>query len=799
MTIRGGSSVSNSSLGAVGGARGTAAGALRILVEFITQYDSGAVKQLESDLASLSAQEQTAANKTLASTRALETAERRRAQAQKDIKQLVAQSAAPGKSGVVNRQLKEIQEAGILTKLGQNRLRILDSSLGLQGKLVNLVTKEARLTNGLVGFRAQLSKRDADRLAILEQQQAVEGQLTRFQQLKSDLPKKLGGLALGAVSGVFGGALIGVGFAAAEVLLDKIESGLRDIIDPARYARDAIKEVGAAIDSIADSTGGDRTKAAAEFLRNLGIAADENTIKVLAGAAAQAKAAKAVEEYIKINDIKNNSDAQQKENVKNLTNELIDQAKAEGNLQYIYKVAVTGVMQRVVDQARYEAEALELLSSWAQVAADKTAALEATQRSFAAAAQLAAFAAETLAAAISRGSQPQFDAIDSQIQSLEDSGPSARTKALEAKIEAASGGGGGGSSRNKELANIEEERQIILLRQKLRLLGANIDLEKYSGKFLLEAIKAKQAALQKEANAQDRLNRLLDLQYKMSQKLRRNEGETISEFLERRAQENRGFLEEQRDIEREKVEERLQELENKTQDEVALQELAERKKNALVKTGSDTRIKSLQKELEASRKRDREALQSRIEALRKEAEKLREGRDNAIKYADQEATQKVIIAINASKKVQDLAKIGGQIAGLNSAKAFLTTLLQSGVLTGSEYTNTAAALQRINNTLSYYDKKMDDFATRNGRTIYKKGGLIKLNNASSPFGSNVRFGEEGDEYGLILQHKVAEGIKNDMKGGTGDMTFYLQKGDDWLRDRYEMKRLVKEAVSEALR
>src|SRR5690348_6309075 len=50
------------SLGAVGGPRGVAAGGLRLIIELLTQYDGSKLKQLESDLKTL--QQQDAADAT---------------------------------------------------------------------------------------------------------------------------------------------------------------------------------------------------------------------------------------------------------------------------------------------------------------------------------------------------------------------------------------------------------------------------------------------------------------------------------------------------------------------------------------------------------------------------------------------------------------------------------------------------------------------------------------------------------------------------------------------------------------
>jgi hypothetical protein len=315
------------------------------------------------------------------------------------------------------------------------------------------------------------------------------------------------------------------------------------------------------------------------------------------------------------------------------------------------------------------------------------------------------------------------------------------------------------------------------------------------------AINAKIKALQKEAAAQDRLNRLLDLQYKMSQTLRRNEGESIQDFLERRAQTERGYLSEQRDIEQEVQQEHLQELQEKTQDEVALAELAEQQKNAAAQGGADHRMQLLQKELEASRRHDAAVTKAKLAAIEKQKKAYEEGAEKAAEYATATKNFQIREAISAAHTLGQIAKLSGQVNGLYAAQAFLTALLQTGALRGAEYTMVTEALSRISQTLKNYDNKVDKLAPKVGGKIrLAEGGLIPLRNSSNPFGGNLQFGEQGTEYGLILQHQVAKGLKAAMGKGVGQVgPFYMERAPgDWVKDRYEMKRLVKEAVTEAI-
>lgn len=802
------------SLGAVGGPRGTAAGALRVIVEFLTQYDPKAIKQLEGDLQGLSQLEESLGNDQI------KVADRIARQRQK-IQQAEALVNAKFRDREAKSALKQSEALRLTGRPSDAKQAAQLLSFAI--KKAGLSTQEERIVRNLVGARTRLATLEGkslviskDRLAVEEQEQAVQGQLTQFQQLKANLPSKLGGLAIGAIGGLVGGAIIGAGFQAAQAGLDAIAEGIKDLVDPARHARDAIHEIGPEIEALAKD-GVSREAAAAQFLKALGINADEATIKILAQAAAQDKLSAALDKQAAIEEIKKHADALSQENIKRETDLLIAQAKARGDL-------VTTTEQRfgiggrtvvpfaveVTDKAYYEKQAIAALNAeLANMDADSKAAAAAQDRlqaALQATAALANIAARALSESIQAGTSALTGPLDQRIAALQGTdAESARTRAIQAKIDALQSGGGG-ASRNKELANISQERELILLRQRLRLLGTNINLDKYSGKFLLEAINAKIRALDKETAAQDRLNRALDLQLRASQTLKRQEGETISDFLERRAKENRDILTEQRALETEKVKESLQELQDKTQDEVALAELAERKKNSAASSGADTRIKSLQKELAASKKADADALKSKIAALEKERDALKTQADNAEYYAALTTNEEIRQAIHAANTIEKIAKLSGATRGLESAKAFLTALLQSGVLSPERAKQIRAALSEINATLNQIGEQQyalgKNTLVRPGAPPrpFAKGGFIPLNGASSPFGQSARFGEHGTEAGmLVMTTSMLNKLRNQggyNGDGIGQVNIY--RSEDPQRDFWRTKQAVKEAMRESL-
>jgi len=801
------------SLGAVGGARGTAAGAIRILVEFLTQYDSKAVKQLEGDLNNLAAADNAAISRTEATKKALVTLAEKQLRLEKEIRKTVSATDHPR---AVRTAISEARNVGLLGAGGQDQLREELAIRGLSerqiNKIVELEVARARAIQAQVGFSTKLRNQQEAEGALGKQRLATEAELTSLQRLRANLVPKLGGLAIGAIGGIVGGAVLGVGFAAAEAGLEAVSERLKDIIDPARHAREELDGVAQAVIKLAeDQQGGTLQTGAAALLEQFGIKSDDRTEKILAEAAGLQFANDQLAERIRLVEILNHFDELRTETIRNLAAQL---AREAGDTQaalaiqdrnYQGRVNLSRITPFLAEAERQLGGSAEELARRTEEANRQASLREAALKAQAAAAALAAVAEQNLAAALSAAAAPRLAGFDSQIARLQNSGPSARTLAIQAQIDKLQNAGSGGRQRSTELANIAEERALILLRMRLRLMGTNINLEKFSGKFLLEAINAKLAALQKEAAAQDRLNRLLDLQYRMSQRLQRNRGESITDFLQRRAKENRDLLTEQRNLERETEEEKLRDLQEKTQDEVQLRELAERAKTAAVQSGTDNRLRNLQKELQKSQEADRKALKAKIDAVNK-AKKAYEDQYNSAKYYAQASTNvQIREAVRALKTVGDLSKISGSISGLTAAKVFLEALVASGALSPQQMQLISGALADINRTLNYYQKQEATVIAKAGHTPGTRGlrlaagGFIPLSNASTFLGSNVQFGEQGNEAGLmVLPNRIAQAMK-DTQGGIGDQNFYFNRSDDMLRDKYAFKQMVKEAVSEAMR
>lgn len=789
-------------LGAVGGPQGVAAGGLRVILEFLTQYDPAAVKQLESDLAQLNtdlanynsqaarrAQEgirlqdriakaehriaeadarngNTRFKRELAQIRTLAENTTQRAEAQRRLQTLVAEVQASGVP-LRARELSDLQ-----------RLLTLDRQLGLNKK------QRAAL-------QAQIN-------ALQQQEVAQQEQLTRFQNLRQGIGGKLGGLAIGAIGATIGGTILaGTVFMAMQAAVEAVGTAIYDnIIDPTHKAREAMAELGQAVNAVEGAT--DFSKAST-YLKQLGIEANEATVALLAQASAASRAQAGIDAYKQIVEASANADALKKKQIEELAGTLQREDEISGNLVQThermgYSTALVADKQYYLNLAteRYVGLADAAAAAARTEAFNKQALSEANAR--------AAFAQELLNGQIQAGLDRASASYDARIAAVPDA--SARTQRLEKKIASAqsSGGGGGGASQK---ANIAEERALILLRMRLRDMGTAINLAKYEGKFRLEAINAKIRALQKEGDAQDRVNRLLKLQYEMSKEVTRQQGESIQDYLERRAQQNRDLLSQRDDLKRESQIAALNEQKERLEDEVKLQELAEKAKQKAIGGTQSAYINSLRKQLEASKKRDKEEAQRRKAALEKERKELVAAANEALKIATAEQTATWRTTLWGMDNIQNLNRVSGQLQGLYRGKGALEALVNSwGVprwVAAPFLAQINAQIAAYNATKSrLYDKALAGPPGGQRKIPLAEGGIIALRNSSSPFGQNVQFGEAGTEIGVVLSAKVTDQLRR-MNFPKNIGPFYMQGSNDPLRDQFTFKRIVKEAVAEALR
>lgn len=795
------------SLGAVGGARGVSAGALRIFVEFITRYDKAALAQLEGDLRNAEFYQKNS-----------QIAEEKRLKRLTEVRKKLTESDLIGKTKLDAAGRKEIKQIELLAssrstanrneaKTRQAQLVTALQSRGFNQKEIELLTTRSKLTKEQARLERQQSSGKATQNRLTQQQVMLEGQISKIQGIRANFLPKLQGLAIGAIGGIFGGAVLGVGFQLAQSGLEKLGDLLQDIIDPARHAKEAVADLSKAVSELADAKKISDLRAASEIVASFGVggAEGDRLAEALAEVAVMQRLIDSLKTESQTIEASGHMEALRANLLKLVTENVRNAAKNNETYHTTVEKVTSGtrtsavVVHEYVGALRLEDVALARLNVLLGIHTDEASKAAAADERLAAAQQLAAYAADRFAAAIDSYVASRRAAADTAIENLGDQ-PSAKTLSLEAAIERLQGGGGNAAG----LRANSEERALILLRQRLRLLGTNIDLEKFSGKFLLEAINAKISAIQKEGDAQDRLNSLLDHQYNISKQIRRQTGESVADFVERRAQEQRQQLAEGARLEREQLIASLEDQQAKVEDEVALVENAQQRKDMLAQAGTSKRLKELQKQLEASKKADAKELANRKKAIEDRFAAEKKAAEDAVRLSSETENKKFRIAISAVKSIEDLldlsAEVQGRKAALTFLKAFGPALVNAGLMTDRQL---SSAITTLMASISAFENQRNliftGHPTGRGPAEFQHGGIIELRNSRSPFGQNIRTGESGTELGVILSNKVTAALRQQVRGADQVGPFYMYGSVDPLGDRFRFKRMVKEAVQEALR
>jgi DNA repair exonuclease SbcCD ATPase subunit len=242
--------------------------------------------------------------------------------------------------------------------------------------------------------------------------------------------------------------------------------------------------------------------------------------------------------------------------------------------------------------------------------------------------------------------------LEKQLDALKDRGPSQRTRELAAAIERLNK-----AERergyNRQLSDLRERKHLLVLEKELRARKEQIDISKYSGKERVVAIDAEMDRLQRRSDEQERFNHLLDLQYQLTRRQVRQEGESIQEFIERRAQENRHILEEAAQIQVDRQKAILEKQKETAQLEVEIEQAKEDIKELIRQHALEKELERLQKLLDASRERDARLLEADRERLQKLLEASKK-HDQEVLEAKREALQKQIEAVreNAQQQIE---------------------------------------------------------------------------------------------------------------------------------------------------
>lgn len=848
-----------SGLGAVGGPRGVGAGALRILVEFLTQYDASAVQQLQGDLDKLELRQ-----KRLSGT----LGDQNR---QLSAQQSVVTRINNVKSQFTTAELKSIKSINDLQKQGTKdslnqaavqiqAFRKVAESRGIsKSDTTLLINGEKNLTAAAartLAIKQRINSTEEKLKQTTQTQVITEKQLTAFQEVRAKFLPKLLGLGLGAVGGIFGGAVLGVGFAAAQAGLEAIGNLIQDLIDPSRHAREELSGVAESIRKIQDEQNISTLQATKQLIQDLGPLGEGLQATLLKNASALDKVNAQIDEANKLLDVQNHLSQLTEDAVNKRTEALLkesierekarrDAAIANGDLlQYFQTIDFAKLKQEA------HAKALEEVTQALDNAALSANKLASAQQLEAQSAAFAAIQQRTLASIIQNASDLRTGAIQDQLDALSEVGPSARTTALEDELNRIQDSASGVADA---LKNINEQRALLLFQR--RLLTEDINPASVTGEFRLAAIDARIkklqaakaaeqaetqaiddqiAALQKAGDEQDRFNQLLDIQFKLSQPARRQQGESISDFITRRAQETRDLLAQQAKLglddkigvlqaEKEKLQavidrhnaerdaaiKALQEERERVDIDVQLHKLAEQEKDTLAAAGRAARIKELQKELEASKANDQKTLESKRRVLQDQLKNEQRFWADVQTYANTARIQELSAAISFSKTMQDLLSISGEVAGAKFAANQLRALLASGLIPPAQQPAVYAILKAMEQLAASYNYQLGKVLgthvagggtqTTGGATEgFASGGVVPLKNSTNMFGSNIRYGEQGTELGVILSNRVSKQIQDSMRPSgplVGSITF---QSSDPLRDRYELRRLVREEMARAI-
>jgi hypothetical protein len=824
------SGFSTTSLGAVGGPRGVAAGALRVLIQFITEYDPQAIKQVTADLAKTKAagvqlQQDLDKQTTASSNLAIKLAQARavqQAKLTKDQRAEILQIQALRDTG--NRQDLQI---------ARQRANVLVQTSGLQGKqLSGLRTyfsdseKQVKLEKQIASTKEQVTKNNQLQIQQTRQLNAVEG-------VRNQLVPRIAGLVTGAIGGIVGGAVLGVGFQLAQTALEQLGDKLQDIIDPARHARDAIADLGAEIIKLRDSETTTTLQATSDYLKSIGVNADAATQAVVAKSAADQELNDQLQKQLELQQLLGHADAVRAENLK-LIEQILRLQHPDADTQAgtgPRRITAAGLAQEQATRAAgyaydFAGEALQKYN-------DDIAANEATSRAAAVAqdelansvqrVKLAAAAVNLRDAGVNAGIGAGFDTVIGRLQARRDALAAAASasknsgnSAIQNQIDALQQGRANQQFQDSLRQN-SEERELLLLKDRLKTMGENINLDKYSGKFLVAAIDAKIEAINKEGAAQDRLNKLQDIERAAADadKLKRSQGESIADFVERRAQANQQVLRDRQDLDRQDRVDHLTQLRDKAQDDVDLAQNAEDRKKLIADKAFQDQINRLQKQLQAQQKADDTALKAKQKALDDEIAAEQKKKEKVLQISSTQYLQQVEDAISAADTIGDIAHLTGTIQGLQQVKGFIEALVKAGLISPED---AAYRLGQINAVLNDAEAKKSkiipglgprdttnrfapDTTTtgRPGPGGLAQGGLVqRLTNGSTMFGSNVRLGEEGDELGVVLSHSVVAALRQSTPSPTtGDIYIYGERKNPWA-EAYRTKQAVKSALQELL-
>lgn len=268
--------------------------------------------------------------------------------------------------------------------------------------------------------------------------------------------------------------------------------------------------------------------------------------------------------------------------------------------------------------------------------------------------------------------------LQGQLDALKDAQPSKRTNELAAAIERLNKAQEKAQYQS-QLASIDEQRHQILLAQRLAQTKTAIDLDRYQGKDRITAIDALLDRMQKQNEAQALFNKLLDIQYNIQRGVHREQGETIQDFIARRAQYYREQLQQAAELRSKGPQADLEAEKQKIQTSLQLKDLEAQKRKLIEDHARQEYLKSLQDQLQASRDRDQKELQSRRDSLQKQLQASKDADQAALDHKRQalqdeidrirQNAQDSIDAINKRKEADIQAAQNARDANIKAMEA----------------------------------------------------------------------------------------------------------------------------------
>jgi hypothetical protein len=697
------SDLARTSLGAVGGARGVGAGALRLIIEFLTTFNPEAVKKMEQEIQRLTALQKQQNGE-------LNQLEQTRLALQTRLNQ--ARTAAVG---LDRKQVEQINQLGArYANIGKLQGAQLQQQLALRDAEVKAIAAATGLDErdilALSQKRAlQLQINDyldlevAKRREIAATNRQLNAQQTTYGRAQgaSNIGGGLAALGIGAIGAAAGFAVLGPILSGVSEWMDKVVQSTIDLIDPSQKAAAALKEVADEVNRIADQESLSRLDAAKKLISELtptgqaalqfsGIELDPN---LLEKAALNQQIAESLKLQLQLMLAQKDSEAAVRAELAQIValqyaqrglpnpfdplvvttqvlggnfgslisqqqsmNSIIDQQLQQtiGLSQEEQRRRNTIAQQNALYQQQrgiVEGILADIMSAEFNAAVDANIGhlQESLERSMDISRRVEEAQINVIQGGLNRTingindrAEQRLDALQNRLERLSNIGPSARTKALQAALDDLANKGPsartlqlqraleglGKAEEQREyrsrLADVARDRREIQLKRQLDLTNREIDIYKYRGRERLIAIDAALEQQEKANEAQAKYNKLLEIQYQFTRQLTRQEGESIQEFIERRAQRNRELLQEAAELRQDDKADSLENERDRTQYLIDLEENTARRRDIIRDRQAQLERQRLQRQLRASQEHDRKVLESQRKALQ---DRLRASQD----------------------------------------------------------------------------------------------------------------------------------------------------------------------------